>query len=874
MLIKKEKFPVQGMHCASCALTIEHALKKVPGVKKAAVNLISAEVSIEYEDNVSPKDLSEAVAKTGYKLIIQEGDKNIGNTHKGHAAVSHHDLDGGEHPSASEHDHHKLLKDAEIKLLKQKFTVGAILSSLVIIFSFPDYFPFIPFFKLINPAARFFILFLLTLPVEFWVGSQFWRGAWFGFRNFSANMDTLVALGTGAAFIFSAGITALEIRNLILEIPRFAGLDVYFDVAAVVTTLVLLGKYLEAKAKGSASEAIKKLLRLQARTARIIHEDGHEMDIPIEEVKIGDVILVRPGEKVPVDGVIIEGVSAVDESMVSGESMPVDKKVGDEVIGATINKTGAFKFKAVKVGKETFLAQIIKLVEEAQASKAPIQKLADKIVGYFVPVVLIIAFIAFVLWLFFGPAPALKFALVNAVAVLVVACPCALGLGTPTAIMVGTGKAAERGIIIRDAEALETAGKVNFIVLDKTGTLTKGEPAVTDILSVTEILNPKSEILNKFQIPNSPPKERLAFPKADPSLAEKFKILQIAASLEKFSEHPIAKAIIAYAASLGKQSSHPLDTAVLKEARSAGVNIYEVRNFSAKPGRGIEGEIIIHGRPQKMFLGNRSLIEELKISITADIEDQALALESDGKTLLFLADERKLLGIIAVADTLKEGAGETVKLLKKLGLEVWMITGDNYRTALAIGRQVGIPQENIMAEVLPQDKVAAVRKLQNPNYKLQTNSKLQISNSKQFRMLNFKNWNLFRVSNLEFRISNKRRLVAFVGDGINDAPALAQADLGIAIGTGTDIAIESGDITLISGNPLGIYEAVKLSRQTLKNIKQNLFWAYIYNIILIPVAAGALWPFWGILLNPILAGGAMAFSSLSVVLNSLRLKAK
>ena len=728
--MKRETFSIQGMHCAACAITIEKALKKTPGVKSALVNLMSEKAVIEYDEPATVELLKNAVAKTGYKLIAEKDDVF----------------------DKVEHDHHKILKEAEIALLKKKFIIGAVLSVFVIILSFPDYLlPAEALTKAGLPTAiswRFFLFFLLTAPIEFWVGWQFWRGAWFGLKNFTANMDTLVALGTGAAFFYSAIVTFI------------GGLEAYFDVAAVVTTLVILGKYLEAKAKGSASEAIKKLLKLQAKTAHVIHEDGREMEMPIEDVKIGNIILVKPGEKVPVDGVIIEGDSAVDESMVTGESMPVDKKIGDEVIGSTINKTGAFKFKATKVGKETFLSQIIKLVEEAQASKAPIQKLADQITGYFVPIVLLISILSFAIWLIWGPAPSLSFALINAVAVLVIACPCALGLATPTAIMVGTGKAAEKGIIIRDASALELAGKINVVVLDKTGTLTKGEPSVTDVVAF------------------------------DGGEGE---ILKYAASLEKFSEHPLARAVV-------------------QKAKEEDIKTMTIQNFRALVGRGVEGEI--GGR--KFFLGKKE-------------EPKGEKLENEGKTVMVLSSDGENLGIIAVADTLKDNAKKAVGLLKNLDLEVWMITGDNEKTAKAIGDKLGIT--NIMAKILPQEKSKKIKALQAEGKK-----------------------------------------VAMVGDGINDAPALTEADVGIAIGTGTDIAIESGDITLISGDPMGIYEAVKLSRQTLRNIKQNLFWAYIYNAILIPVAAGALWPFFGILLNPILAGAAMAFSSISVVLNSLRLK--
>ena len=792
--MKKETFPIQGMHCVSCALTIEGAIKEVPGVKSVSVNSVSEKATIEYGDSVSTDMLKNAVAKTGYKLIVSSGASAEG-VHMSHKTG---EMRGVKTGSEAEHYHHRMLKEAEIALLKRKFTVGAVLSVLVVLLSFPDYFRFLG--EVIPVAPRLLVLLVLTVPVEFWVGWQFWRGAWYGFKNFTANMDTLVAMGTGAAFTYSAVVTLLAIGNRQFEIAGGAGLDAYFDVAAVVVTLVILGKFLEARAKGSASEAIKKLLKLQAKTAHVIYEGGREMEMPIEEVKAGDIILVKPGEKVPVDGIIVEGHSALDESMVTGESLPVDKKEGDEVIGATINKTGAFKFRATKVGKETFLAHIVKMVEEAQASKAPIQKLADKITAYFVPLVLGIAILAFVVWLFLGPQPALSFALINAVAVMVVACPCALGLATPTAIMVGTGKAAERWIIIRDAEALELAGKIDTVVLDKTGTLTKGEPTVTDVISFDS--------------------------------GDKNKIVQIAASLEKFSEHPIAKAIVAYAASLGKQSSHPLDTAIQKKAKEINAGVYEIKNFLAIPGKGIEGEISGDAADEankKIFLGNYALLEEKRIEIAQIIREKAEYLESDGKTLLFLADAENLVGVIAVADTLKDNSAEAISWLNKIGVEVWMITGDNERTAKAIASRLGVT--NVMARVLPQDKSAKIKELQ-----------------------------------------GKGRKVAMVGDGINDAPALTQADVGIAIGTGTDIAIEAGDITLISGDPLGVYYAIKLSRRTLSNIKQNLLWAYIYNIILIPVAAGVLWPWFGILLNPILAGGAMAFSSVSVVLNSLRLK--
>ncbi len=763
--MKKNQFPISGMHCASCAVKIEKSLQAVSGVKSANVNFATEKATVEYDDSVEEAALVQAVKNTGYTLIAEIPPVSAEGVH-------------GEHRMSSAapgdtHDHHRMLKEAEIAKLKRKFSVGAVLSALVMVLSFPDYLPFLR--DVFPESLRMFLLLAITTPVEFWVGAQFWKGALMGARSFSANMDTLVALGTGAAYFYSAAVTILAIGGFSLDVGSVK-LDAYFDVAAVVTTLVLLGKYLESRAKGSASEAIKKLLKLQAKTAHLLHEGKHEMDVAIEDVKLGDILLVKPGEKIPVDGVIIEGASTLDESMVTGESLPVDKTAGDPAIGATINKTGVFKMKATKVGKDTFLSQIIKMVEEAQGSKAPIQRLADKITEYFVPVVMTIAVSTFVSWWVFGPVPALAFAVVNAVAVLVVACPCALGLATPTAIMVGTGLGAEHGIIIRDAEALELAGKINAVVLDKTGTITKGEPAVTDIVALSGI--------------------------------NENDVLALAGSLDQFSTHPIANAIVA-------------------KAKSDNLELREPKNAKVIPGRGMEGDLEVSGKTEHLYIGNAVLFEERGIPTSA-FAATLERLEGEGKTALFLGGS-KILGMIAVADTLKESAVEAVKRMRDAGLEVWMITGDNDRTAKAIADKVGI--KNVMARVLPADKAAKIKMLQ-----------------------------------------GEGKRVAMVGDGINDAPALTQADVGIAIGTGTDIAIESGDITLVAGDPLGVYKAIKLSRSTLRNIRQNLFWAYIYNVILIPVAAGALYPIFGILLNPILAGAAMAFSSVSVVLNSLRLK--
>lgn len=734
----KRHFPVRGMHCASCALTVERALVSVPGVKSAVVNPVSELATIEHEGEVADDHLAAAVSRTGYQLI----------TNQSSAPVSHH-----------EHDHHRLLKETELGQLKKKWVVGALLSAPVVVLSLPDYFPLIS--EVMPVMVRLGLMFILTTPVMFWVGADFWRSAWHGAKRLTANMDTLVVLGTGAAYFSGVVITWFN-----LPFPA------YFDVAAVVTTLVLLGKYLEAKAKGQASEAIKRLLTLGAKTAHRVKADGSLEELPVGQIKIGDRLLVRPGEKVPVDGKIVEGASAVDESMVTGESVPVDKKVGDQVIGATINKSGAFTMVATKVGNETFLAQIIKLVESAQGSKAPIQRLADNIVAYFVPLVLVVAIVTFIVWWWWGPG--LGLALINAIAVLVVACPCALGLATPTAVMVGVGKAAERGIIIRNAEALELAGRAKTVVLDKTGTITKGELALTEIIPAAAA-GPASELL------------------------------ALAAAVERWSEHPLARA-------------------VEQAAKEQNLSLPEAVNFQSFSGGGVQAEV--HG--QVVVIGNRDLLAQWGIK-TESWEEKIINLENAGQTVLLVAYAQALVGIIALADELKPGAQEAVADLKALGLKVILLTGDNERTARAVARAVGITE--VMAKVKPEDKLAQIKALQASG-----------------------------------------ELVAMAGDGVNDAPALAQANVGIAIGTGTDVAIESAGITLVRGEPGAIAEAVFLSRRTLGNIKQNLFWASIYNLVLIPVAAGVLWPVFGLLLNPILAGGAMALSSVSVVLNSLRLK--
>ena len=714
--MKKITFPIIGMHCASCSRLIERQLKSVPGVLNCSVNYGSEQASVEYDEKTcSPENLEQAVSDIGYKAVL------------------------GTDPEKVKEE----AKKKELIDLKQKVWVSGVLSIVILLGSFPEWFSFIPSF-LTNPV----LLLILATPVQFWAGEEFYLATWSGLRNRAASMDTLIAIGTSVAYGYS-----------ILSI--FTGGEMYFDTAVVIITLILLGRYLEAKAKAHTSDAIKKLLGLQAKTARIIRS-GKEADIPIEEVKVGDLIRVRPGEKIPVDGVITDGSSSVDESMVTGESIPVEKIKGDNVIGATINKSGSFVMRATKVGEYSVLSQIVKMVTEAQSSRAPIERLADKVSGIFVPFVLIIAVAVFVVWFDFG-----KFnnAFTNMVAVLIIACPCALGLATPTAIMVSVGKGAQKGILIRDAQSLEIANEVKTIIFDKTGTLTEGKPEVTDIIPI------KNSTQN---------------------------LLAIAASLEKGSEHSLAEAI-------------------LNKAKDENLTLREVRRFEAIHGKGIRGEV----DGKEYFFGNRKLVGNIE-----DLGDYAEDLESEGKTVMFLSKAGRVLGLIAVADIPKESAKNAITSLMKNSIDIWMITGDNERTAKAVARRLGI--KNVMSEVLPQQKAEKVNQLEG--------------------------------------------VVAFIGDGINDAPALASADVGIAMGSGTDVAIESAGITLLNKDLRSVVSAIELSKKTMNTIKQNLFWAFGYNVILIPVAAGILYPFTGWLLNPALAAFAMAASSISVVGNSLRLK--
>ncbi len=815
--MKTQVFNIRGMHCASCVLKIERSLKQTKGIKNASVNIASEKATVEYDEAVArEKDLLEAVNRAGYQALISEdGEKKEGvnevtlkilgmdnphhqgmvesalkglsgiqnvkldyGTEKGMfqfsaptnleeikktiKAVGHEVIELGEAETLE--DREKLAREKELRELRRKLIVGAVLSVVVFFGSFPEWFSFVPKF-----LTNFSVLLILTTPVQFWVGAQFYRSTLAAARGRSVIMDTLIAIGTSAAYLYSLAAT------LFPEFFTGGGLEpkTYFDTAAIIIVLILLGRYLEARAKRQTSEAIKKLIGLQPKTARVVR-DGKELDLPIKEVVTGDIIIVRPGEKIPVDGEILDGASSVDESMVTGESIPIDKKSGDKVIGATLNQFGSLRFHATKVGKDTMLAQIIRLVEQAQGSKAPIQRLADKITAYFVPIVLGTAALTFIIWLIFGPPPAFTFALLNFVAVLIIACPCALGLATPTAIMVGTGKGAELGILIKDAEALETAHKVNTIILDKTGTLTRGAPSVTDIV-------PEGNVTEN-------------------------EVVCFAASLEKRSEHPLSKAVVDY-------------------AQKHDIKLDEPQEFQAISGTGIKG--LINGKPIRV--GTEKLLNELGIVLGERARADKERLENDGKTVVVVARDSAPVGFIAIADTLKPETKQVIDTLHKMKIETIMITGDNKRTAEAIGRVLGM--KKVLAEVLPENKVAEVKRLQ-----------------------------------------DEGRVVVMVGDGINDAPALAQADVGIAMGTGTDIAMEAGDITLMRGDLQSIVGAILLSRRTIRNIKQNLFWAYAYNTVLIPVAAGVLYPFFGVLLNPILAALAMAFSSVSVVTNALRLK--
>ena len=771
--IEKINLKLRGMSCASCANSIEKAISNVPGVSSCNVNFGAEQAAIEYNSRqTSIKDLQNAVEEAGYSSSLQKPEMVTG-----------------------EDDGEKAARKASDRDLKLKITVGGAISLILILGSLPMMtglsLPFIPAW-LHNPWLQL----ILTTPVQFWSGYRFYIGAGQAFKRHAATMDTLIALGTSAAYFYSLFATVFP------DFFHSQGLmpEVYYETAAVVITLILLGQWFENRAKGQTSEAIRQLIGLQAKDARVIR-NGQEIDVPINEVQIDDTILVRPGEKIPVDGEIISGNSTIDEAMVTGESIPVKKQPGDEVIGATINQTGSFKFKTTRVGTDTVLAQIVQLVQDAQGSKAPIQRLADQVTAWFVPVVIAIAIGTFILW--FTITGNVSLALINTIGVLIIACPCALGLATPTSVMVGTGKGAENGILIKGAESLELAHKLHTIVLDKTGTITQGKPTVTDYRVVQGLLKDTSMQGESFRTSHISDRAKL-------------KLLRLVAAVEQNSEHPLAGAVVRY-------------------AQSQDIEIPESHDFKAVAGSGVQGTVSdcaledkASHRHRLIQIGTQRWMSELEIKTDA-LRQQKDTWEAEAKTVVLIAIDGQLEGIMGIADAVKPSSNAAVRALRNLNLEVVMLTGDNQKTAEAIARQVGIVR--VEAEVRPDQKAAKVRELQ-----------------------------------------QEGKIVAMVGDGINDAPALAQADVGIAIGTGTDVAIAASDITLISGELQGIVTAIQLSKATINNIRQNLFFAFVYNVLGIPIAAGILFPFFGWLLNPIIAGGAMAFSSVSVVTNALRLR--
>jgi len=731
--------PVRGMHCAACVGTVERALRGVGGVEDASVNLATEQANVAFDPaRTDFGALQAAVTAAGYELVTPT------------AAPARETADGDDARRA-----------AEQRALRRRFVAGAILTAPVVIGSMPEIFPWAPA-ALRNP----WLLLVLSAPVQWWVGASLHRGFLHDLRYRSASMSTLVSIGTGAAWLFSLAVTLWPHAFMDL------GAMTYYETSAVVITLVVLGRWLEARVRGRTSEAIRRLVRLAPRTARMLR-DGAEIDVPTADVIVGDLVRIRPGERVPVDGVVAEGRSTLDESMLTGESLPVTKEPGATVFSGTLNHSGTFIVRATRVGAETTLARIVKLVAEAQGSRAPIQRLADRVAAVFVPIVLVIAALTFAGWVLLGPSPSLLYALTNAVAVLVIACPCAMGLATPTAIMVGTGKGAEHGVLIKSATALEQLHRVDVLVFDKTGTLTVGRPDVTDVIVAAGVAVDD--------------------------------VLAIAAAAEQGSEHPIGAAIVA-------------------RAKECGLALPPVSEFTSVAGRGIDA-MAPDGR---VLIGNRLLMDE-RGTETGALDAQAAALAQTGRTVIYVAFAGRVLGVIAVGDVLKPDAAASVLALRSRGVDVVMLTGDRRATAEGIARQAGI--DRVLADVLPEDKARQVRTLR-----------------------------------------DEGKLVAMIGDGINDAPALAAADVGIAMGSGTDVAIEAADVTLMRGDVGGVVIALDLSRRTIRIIKENLVWAFGYNVVLIPVAAGLLYPLWGILLSPILAGAAMAFSSVSVVTNSLRLR--
>jgi Cu+-exporting ATPase len=750
-------FPVEGMTCASCVNRITRFLRKVDGVEDANVNLAAESATVRFDPaRVAMGDLAGAVEAAGYVARIEQ------------AASADHDADVAEAAEArSERD---AAAAAHLAALRRRLVVAALLTLPILGgLARMTVAPWLPAI-LSDPLFQL----ALATPVQFWAGWPFYAGTWAALKHRAADMNTLIAVGTSAAYLYSVAAIAFPSFFEAAGLVGDQGVPLYFDTATAIITLILLGRFLEARARLHTSDAIRRLIGLAPRTARVVR-DGAEVDVPIAEVRVGDVVRVRPGESIAVDGVVVDGASGVDESMITGESLPVSKGLDDLVIGATLNTTGTLTFRATRVGADTVLAKIIRLVSEAQGSRAPIQRLADVVTGYFVPAVLGLAALTFVVWFAFGPAPAFNLALLNTVAVLIIACPCALGLATPTSIMVGTGKGAEAGVLLRNAEALERLGSVRAVVLDKTGTLTEGKPRVTDIV----------------RLPDAPSEDQL---------------LALVAAAERGSEHPLADAIVREAVD------------------HRGLTLSEASGFQATPGGGIaatvDGIAVLVGRP--------GFLESAGIDASS-LQSEADRLAADGKTPVFVALGGRAAAVVAIADTLKPGSVEAVTELHRLGLEVAMLTGDNRRTAEAIGRAVGI--DRVLADVRPDGKAASVRSLQ-----------------------------------------AEGKPVAMVGDGVNDAPALASAEVGVAMGTGTDVAMESAGVTLMSGDLRGLVTAIALSRATMRNIRENLFWAFAYNVVLIPVAMGVLYPFTGILLDPILAAAAMALSSVTVVSNALRLR--
>jgi Cu+-exporting ATPase len=813
--VEEQVLVVEGLEWAASGEGVARELRRVPGVLGAEVNLASGQARVSYlPEATSPEDLARAVARAGYRLG---------------APVAAGDAAARERES----------RERATRELLRKFWFAAVVSVVSMLLSMPlmagggveadlfhrvmapltagleAVFPWL--YRLDHGVLRWSML-VLTTPAVFWAGRQFYRGAWSGLLHRTADMNTLIAVGTGAAYLYS--VVATVVPGLFARAGL--GADVYYEAVVMIIALVLLGKVMESRAKGRTSEAIRRLAGLQPRVARVVRK-GEELEVPLAEVAVGDLVLVRPGERIPVDGVVVEGRSAVDESLLTGESLPVEKGVGDEVIGGTINGVGGLRFEARRVGLETALAQIVRLVEEAQGSRAPIQRLADRIAGVFVPIVIGIAVVSFGVWYLFGPAPQFLFGLVSFVTVLIIACPCALGLATPTAVMVGTGAGAERGVLIRGGESLETAHKIGVVVLDKTGTITAGRPEVVGVVAregagaeMAHLVGGLAEAGAADLVQGVASGAAVAAGATDGGGVE--------GRPSTGSYSAAQSALLWWAASLERGSEHPLAAAIVASARDAGLELAEPAGFVAHGGRGAEAEVA--GR--RVLVGNLAFLEEQGIE-AGELEAEAERLAAEAKTPVYVVVGGEALGVIAVADPVKPTSAKAIARMRRLGLEVVMLTGDHRATAESIAREVGI--ERVVAEVLPREKAAEVARLQGAG-----------------------------------------KVVAMVGDGLNDAPALAQADVGIAIGTGTDVALEASDITLVGGDLNGVVTAIELSRRTMRVIRQNLFWAFFYNVLGIPVAAGVLYPFFGILLSPVVASAAMAFSSVSVVTNSLRLR--